>query len=311
MKSVMEEKPLDLENQPDILKLVGNTPLIQLKNITKGLNPNVKVFAKLEYFNPGGSVKDRPALRMILKGEESGELTKDKIILDSTSGNTGIAIAMIGAAKGYKVRLVMPENVSEERKIILKGYGAECVYSDPLDGSDGAILMAREIRAEDPDKYFVPDQYNNPENWKSHYYGTAEEIIRQTDGKVGHFLACVGTSGTLVGNSRRLRDFNPNIICKGIQPGDPFHGLEGLKHIESSIVPGIYDMDFEKDAIFVATDPSYEMVRRLASEEGLFVGLSAGAALYGVMEYAKDLKEGIIVTIFPDNGEKYFSSKLY
>ncbi len=299
------------DHQPDILTKIGNTPLIELKNISKGLSQGVKVYAKMESFNPGGSVKDRPAFRMIQKGEESGQLTNDKTILDATSGNTGIALAMIGAAKGYNVELVMPDNVSHERKVILKAYGAKCIFSDPLDGSDGAILLSREVRKKDPDKYFVPDQYNNPENWRSHYYGTAEEIIRDTNGKVTHFLACVGTSGTLIGNSKRLKDFNPDIKTFGIQPSDPFHGLEGLKHIESSIVPGIYEMSFEKNTIFVGTDESYDMVRRLAREEGLFVGLSSGAAILGTLNYAKTLTEGVVVTIFPDNGEKYFSSKLW
>ncbi|HEO66173.1 MAG TPA: cysteine synthase family protein [Spirochaetes bacterium] len=297
--------------QPDILNHIGNTPLIELRNITKHLSPDVRIFAKMEAFNPGGSVKDRPAFRMIQKGEESGHLTPDKTIMDATSGNTGIALAMIGASKGYQVELVMPENISQERKIILKAYGAKCIYSDPLDGSDGAIILAKEIRKQDPEKYFVPDQYNNPENWKAHYYGTAEEIIRDTEGKITHFLACVGTSGTLVGNSLRLKDFNPAIKTFGIQPSEPFHGLEGLKHIESSIVPGIYDMAFEKDTIFVGTDESYDMIRRIAREEGLFVGLSSGGAMVGALKYAETLTEGIVVTIFPDNGEKYFSSRLW
>ncbi|MDH5680593.1 MAG: cysteine synthase family protein [Spirochaetota bacterium] len=299
------------KSQPDILKQVGDTPLIEIKNVTRHLPDSIRVFAKLESFNPGGSVKDRPALRMIQVGEQSGELTQGKTILDATSGNTGIALAMIGAAKGYDVELVMPENVSSERKIMLKAYGAKVIYSDPLDGSDGAIILAKEIRAKNPEKYFVPDQYNNPENWRAHYFGTAEEIIRDTEGKVTDFLATVGTSGTLTGNSRRLKEFNPAINTFGIQPSDPFHGLEGLKHIESSIVPGIYDLSFEKSTIFVGTDESYDMVRQLARQEGLFLGLSSGAAMLGVLEYAKTITEGYIVTIFPDNGEKYFSSRLW
>ncbi|MDH4128983.1 MAG: cysteine synthase family protein [Spirochaetota bacterium] len=298
-------------SNPDILNHIGNTPLIEIKNIKNGICENVKIYAKLESFNPGGSVKDRPAFRMVQKGEESGKLIHGKTILDATSGNTGIALAMIGATKGYKVELVMPENVSDERKIILKAFGAKCIYSDPLDGSDGAILLTKEIYSQNPEKYFVPDQYNNPENWKAHYYGTAEEIIRDSKGLVTHFLAGVGTSGTLVGTSRRLKEFNPNIKTFGIQPSDPFHGLEGLKHIESSIVPGIYDFSFERDTIFVGTDESYAMVKRLALEEGLFVGLSSGAALTATLKYAKNLTEGNLVTIFPDNGEKYFSSRLW
>ncbi len=295
----------------DILSNIGNTPLIEIKRITKDLNKNIRVLAKLEAFNPGGSVKDRPALRMIERGEETGSLNKTKTILDSTSGNTGIALAMIGAVKGYNVELVMPENVSEERKIMLNAYGAKSIYSDPLDGSDGAILLAKEIYKKNPDKYFIPDQYNNPENWKAHYYGTAQEIIRDTNGQITHFLACIGTSGTLVGTSKKLLEYNPNIITHGIQPAEAFHGLEGLKHIASSIVPGIYNLDFESRSIFVDTQKSYDMVRRLAKEEGLFVGLSSGAAMLGVMEYAKNISKGIIVTIFPDNGEKYFSHRLF
>jgi len=304
----------EVKTSPDqfgIVKHIGNTPLVELKNVTKGLSQEVRIFAKLEYFNPGGSVKDRPAYRMIQKGEESGLLSHGKTILDATSGNTGIAIAMIGAIKGYDVELVMPENVSEERKVILKSYGAKCIYTDPLEGGDATILLSKEIYAQNPDKYFMPDQYNNPENWKAHYHTTAEEIIRDTNGQVTHFMAGVGTSGTLMGTSKRLKEFNPNIKTFAIQPAAPFHGLEGLKHMESSIKPGIYDLSYEKKAIYVDTDDSYELVMRLAKEEGLFVGLSSGAALAGTLQYAKNLTEGMLVTIFPDNGEKYFSSRLW
>lgn len=293
------------------LALIGNTPLVRINRIAKDLPGGVEIYAKLEGYNPGGSVKDRPALRMIEEAEESGLLTKDKIILDSTSGNTGIAYAMIGAIKGYRVKLVMPSNVSEERKKMLAAFGAEVVYSDPLEGSDGAILLARELLAADSDRYFKPDQYNNPANVRAHYYGTAEEIIEQTGGRITHFAATIGTGGTIMGNGRRLKEHNGNIVVKALEPESPFHGIEGLKHMSSSIVPGIYKEEELDGKIPVPTEESYEMARLLAKEEGLFVGQSSGAAMWGALEMAKEIDEGVVVTLFPDGGDKYLSTALW
>ena len=293
------------------LELVGNTPLVKIRNITSDLPGSVEIYAKLEGYNPGGSVKDRPALRMIEEGEESGALTKDKIILDSTSGNTGIAYAMIGTIKGYRVTLVMPANVSDERKRMTAAFGADVVYSDPLEGSDGAIILARELLAKDPDKYFKPDQYNNPSNVRAHYYGTGAEIIEQTGGKVTHFVATIGTGGTIMGNCRRLKEHNPNIVVKALEPESAFHGIEGLKHMSSSIVPGIYKEEELDGKVPLPTEESYEMAKRLAREEGLFVGQSSGAAMWGALEVARKLEEGVVVTVFPDGGDKYLSTALW
>lgn len=293
------------------IELVGNTPLVKIRRITSELPSGVEIYAKLESCNPGGSVKDRPALRMIEEAEETGELTKDKVILDSTSGNTGIAYAMIGAIKGYKVTLVMPSNVSDERKKTVAAFGADVVYSDPLEGSDGAILLAKEILAKDPVKYFQPDQYNNPANVRAHYYGTAEEIITQTKGRITHFVATIGTGGTIMGNGRRLKEYNNDITVKALEPENPFHGIEGLKHMDSSIVPGIYREEELDGKIPIPTEASYDMAIRLSREEGLFVGQSSGAAMWGALELAKELTEGIIVTLFPDGGDKYLTTALW
>ena len=269
--------------------------------------PSVMIFAKAEWFNPGGSVKDRPALSMVLDGEARGLLTPGKTILESTSGNTGIGLAMIGAVKGYTVKLVMPANVSDERKGILEAYGAELVLTDPLEGSDGAILEARRIYEEDPERYFKPDQYNNPANWLAHYRSTGVEIWEQTSEQVTHFVAGLGTSGTLMGTGRRLKDYNPNIDVVAVEPADEFVIIEGLKHMETSIVPGIYDENLPDQKIAIYPDEAYEMTKRLAQEEGLFVGISAGAALAASLNVARELDEGVIVTLFPDGGEKYLS----
>ncbi len=293
------------------LELIGNTPLVRMKKITAHLPDEVEVYAKLEGFNPGGSVKDRPALRMIEEAEESGRLTKDKIILDSTSGNTGIAYAMIGAVKGYRVTLVMPANVSSERKKMAAAFGAEVVYSDPLEGSDGAILHARKLLEKDPHRYFKPDQYNNPANVRAHYFGTGEEIIAQTGGRVTHFVATIGTGGTVMGTGKRLREYNSGIAVIAVEPESPFHGIEGLKHMASSIVPGIYREEELDGKVSVPTEASYEMARRLAREEGLFVGQSSGAAMLGALEVARRLDEGVVVTVFPDGGDKYLSTALW
>ena len=294
-----------------VLELVGNTPLVRLNKITEGLAPGVEIYAKLEGCNPGGSVKDRPALSMIEDAEQSGRLTKDKIILDSTSGNTGIAYAWIGAVKGYKVDLVVPQNVSTERKKILHAFGATVIFSDPLEGSDGAIRLAWKLYVDDPDKYCKLDQYNNPSNPNAHYEHTGPEIIEQTGGKVTHFVASIGTGGTIMGTGRRLKEFNKDIQIVAIEPETAFHGLEGLKHMESSIVPGIYHEDEIDSKIPAPTEESYDMAKRLAREEGLLVGQSSGAAMWGALELAKTLKDGVIVVIFPDGGDKYLSTRLW
>jgi len=297
-----------------LLSCVGNTPLLRLSRIASAYEP-VEIYAKAEWFNPGGSVKDRPALNMILEGERSGALTQGKIILDATSGNTGIAYAMIAASRGYKVKICLPSNASPERKHILNAYGAELVFTDPGQGSDGAIRKARELYGLSPDLYFYPDQYNNIANWRAHYSGTGPEIIRQMDGLLTHFVAGLGTSGTFVGTGRRLREFNPAIRLISFQPDSGFHGLEGLKHMATAIVPGIYDSSLADEDLAVSTEEAYRLVRALAREEGLLVGISSGAALAACFQIAGRLKEskkeGKIVTIFPDSGDKYLSERFW
>src|ERR1019366_7654816 len=258
-----------------LLATIGNTPLLRLDRIAADF-PGVEIFAKAEYFNPGGSVKDRAASNMVLDGERSGKLNHSRTILDATSGNTGIAYAMIGANRGYKVKLVLPGNASEERKRILKAYGAETVFSDAAEGSDGAIRLCRQMYLEDPDSYFYPDQYNNPANWKAHYEGTGLEIVEQTAGRITHFVAAMGTSGTFTGVSRRLHRDVPEAKCYSAQPSSGFHGLEGLKHMPTAIVPGIYDPTLADGNLWIETEDAYAMVRRLAREEGLLVGISSG-----------------------------------
>lgn len=294
----------------EILDRIGNTPLLRIRLFERQA-PNVRVVGKAEFMNPGGSVKDRAALRMIEEGERSGRLTKDKIILDSTSGNTGIAYAMIAAARGYRVRLVMPTNVSEERKQLVAAYGADAVFSNALEGSDGAIRTAREMLAADPDAYFMPDQYNNDANWRAHYDGTGPEIWEQTEGTVTHFVAGLGTSGTFVGASRRLRELNPAIRCISVQPEEPWHGLEGLKHMSSSIVPGIYDPGIADENVGVPTESAYEVARELARSEGILVGHSSGAALWAVGRLLETVRTGVVVTVLCDGGDRYLSSGLY
>lgn len=294
----------------NILDTIGKTPLLRLNNITSHINKHVEIYAKLERYNPGGSVKDRAALQMLKDAEESGLLTKDKIILDSTSGNTGIAYAMIAAVKGYKAKIVLPKNASIERKKIISAFGAEIVYSSPFEGSDGAIRLAREIYNKNSDKYYLPDQYNNPSNWKAHYLTTGPEVLEQTKGRITHFIASVGTSGTIMGTGRALKEFNPNIKIMAIQPDDAMHGIEGLKHMESSIVPGIYDKNFPDETIYVNTDRAYDMVKKIITIEGLPVGHSSGAAMVGALQAAENLKEGVIVIIFPDGGDRYLSHEI-
>ena len=297
-----------------VVDLVGNTPLLRLRRFER-LCPGVELYAKAEWHNPGGSVKDRPAARMIAEGVAKGALTKDKTLLDATSGNTGIAYAMIGAAEGHRVKLCMPTNVTPERKKILRAYEAELVYTDPMDGSDGAIREARRLYAESPDEYFYPDQYNNEANWRAHYEGTGCEILEQTDGRVTHFVAGLGTSGTFMGVGRRLRAYaaehNRPITLVSIQPDSPLHGLEGLKHMETAIVPGIYDAALADHDLRVGTEESYRAVRQLAADEGLLVGPSSGAALTAGISVASELREGVVVMIFCDGGEKYLTQRFW
>ena len=290
---------------------VGNTPLICLRRVTAGLPEAVEVFAKAEYTNPGGSVKDRAALAMILAGERSGDLTSEKTIIDATSGNTGIAYAMLGAARGYQVTLVLPKNASDARKKILRRFGAETIETDPLGGTDTAQIVARELAEKHPDKYFYPDQYNNEANWKAHYATTSNEIWWQTNGRITHFVAGLGTTGTFTGTTRRLKELNRHIRAISIQPASPLHGLEGLKHLETAIVPGIYDGSLADEDLFVETEAGQAMARRLAREEGLFVGPSAGANVHAAIEVAKRLDEGVVVTILCDGGGKYLDEEFW
>jgi len=295
----------------DLLSRIGNTPLLRLSRITRDLPDTVEVYAKAEWFNPGGSVKDRPALGMILDGERTGKLTSNRVILDATSGNTGIAYAMIGAARGYRVKLCIAANVSPERKNILRAYGAELVYTDPSESSDGAIRKARELYAESPDLYFYPDQYGNDANWLAHYRTTGPEIFQQTEGRISHFIAGLGTSGTFVGTSRRLKELKPTIEVISFQPDSGFHGLEGLKHMASAIVPGIYDASVADSDLAVDTDEAYAMARRLAREEGMLVGISSGAAAVCALRVAQGLDRAVVVTVFPDSGDKYLSQSFW
>jgi cysteine synthase B len=293
-----------------VLDLIGRTPLVRLHRFERE-TPGVELWAKAEWQNPGGSVKDRAAARMILEAEESGALTRDRVILDATSGNTGIAYAMVGAARGYRVKLCLPDNASPERKLILRALGAEIVLTTPLEGTDGAIREARRLKAAEPDQYFYADQYSNDGNWRAHYDTTGPEIIEQTSGRLTHFVAGLGTSGTFVGTGRRLRKFNPAIKLISFQPGGPFHGLEGLKHMESAMVPPIYDPSVADEDLRVESERAYEMVRRLAREEGLLAGISSGAALAATLDVARKLDRGIVVTIFPDGAEKYLTEKFW
>ena len=297
-----------------LLATIGNTPLLRLEKIPREFE-DIEIFAKAEYFNPGGSVKDRAARNMVLDGERSGKLNHTRTILDSTSGNTGIAYAMIGANRGYKVKLVLPQNASEERKRILKAYGAEMIFSDPNEGSDGAIRLCREIYRADPDLYFYPDQYNNPANWKAHFEHTGPEIIKQTGGTITHFITAMGTSGTFTGVSRRLKRDLPHVKVYSVQPSSGFHGLEGLKHMPTAIVPGIYDDKIADGNFWIETEDAYRMVRRLAKEEGLLVGISSGCNVHAATLLARQLAErgesATIVTVLCDSAEKYLSEHFW
>lgn len=292
-----------------LMDCIGNTPLLPLHRLAAvaGINPNVVLYAKAEWFNASGSVKARPALAMIEDGERRGLLTATKTILDSTSGNTGIALAMIGAAKGYRVKLVMPENVSRERKAILRAYGADLLLTDPLEGVDLSIRTVRQMAADEPDRYFYTNQYNNPVNWQAHYHSTGVEIWHQTAEQVTHFVAGLGTTGTFIGSSRRLKAFKPTLQAIAVQPGDELAIIEGLKHMPTSIVPGIYDPQVADETIEAFPEAAHAMTRRLAQEEGLFVGFSSGAAVWAALEVAKRLDKGVVVTLLPDGGEKYLS----
>jgi cysteine synthase B len=299
---------------PDIggtlLSLIGNTPLVSVRRLA-GAPPGVEVYAKLEGHNPGGSVKDRPVLRIIEDAERSGRLSPDRIILDSTSGNAGIAYAMIGAVKGYRVTLVVPRNISDERRGALSAYGATLLFTDPLEGSDGAMLEARRLAAAAPERYAYLDQYDNPSNWRAHYDGTGPEIIAQTHGRVTHVVAGVGTSGTLVGVGRRLRETDPTVQMIAVEPDDGFHGIEGLKHLPTSITPGIYDPTVAHRTVRVSSAEAYAMTRRLAAEEGILAGPSSGAAMAAAGRVAAELDRGVIVVIFPDRGDRYLSTNVW
>lgn len=293
-----------------ITDLIGNTPLLRIRLFEREF-PDVEVYAKAEWFNPGGSVKDRAALSMIDDAEKRGALNREKVLIDSTSGNTGIAYALICAAKGYRVKLVMPANVSAERKALVTAFGAEIVYSDAGEGSDGAIVMVRDIVSLDPDRYFYPDQYSNPANARAHYEGTAVEILEQTGGRITHFVAGLGTTGTFVGTSRRLKEHDHSIKTIAVQPEDAFHGLEGLKHLPTAIVPKIWDPSVADDVWGCPTEPAYDLARSVARGEGLLVGHSSGAALWAVRRLASTIREGVVVTVFPDAGDRYLSTGLY
>ena len=294
----------------NVLSLIGNTPLLRLHTLTREL-PGVELYAKAEWANPGGSVKDRAALNIIHQAERSGLLSRDKILLDSTSGNTGIAYAMICAARGYRLRLCVPGNVSLERRRILKAHGADVLYTDPLLGSDGAIRKARELYQENPRLYYYADQYNNPANWAAHYESTGREIFEQTNGRLTHFVAGLGTSGTFTGITRRLRELKPGVRCVSVQPDSAFHGLEGLKHMPTAIVPGIYDPLLADENLEVGTEETHGMARRIAREEGLLVGISSAAAVVAALRVARQIKDGVIVTIFPDSGNRYLSEEFW
>lgn len=302
------------EASRSLADLIGQTPLLRLRQFERDLG-GVELYAKAEWLNPGGSVKDRPAARIVAEGESSGQLTHDRVLLDATSGNTGIAFAMVGAARGYRVKLCVPRNVTPERMRILRSYGAELVPTDPLEGSDGAIREARRLYSESPDKYFYADQYSNEANWQAHFDTTGPEIIEQTSGRVTHFVAGLGTSGTFVGTGRRLRQFakekGRSITLASVQPSSPLHGLEGLKHMESAIVPRIYDPSLADEDLRVDTEDAYHVVRRLATEEGILVGLSSGAALHATMQLAATLREGVFVTVFCDSGERYLTQQFW
>lgn len=309
-------KEHNTERQSDIVSLVGNTPLVRLEKLF-GRHGDIPVYAKLEWYNPGGSVKDRPALGMIREGERSGLLTPEKIIIDATSGNTGIAYAMFGAALGYKVTLAIPGNASIERKKILKTLGAELIITDPMEGTDGAIRKVQELVRQYPHRYFYPDQYNNDANWRAHYDTTAREILDDTGGTLTHFVAGLGTTGTFTGVARRLKEENKSIRCIAVQPDSPLHAIEGWKHMPTAMIPGIYDKSLVDELAEVRTEDAYAYVKKAAREEGLLIGVSSGAVLAAVDKLLEDLaavhrlKQPNIVTVLPDSADKYFSDSFW
>lgn len=292
-------------------QLVGNTPLIRMRQVTAGVAPGVQLLAKAEWLNPGGSIKDRAALNIIRVAEGTGRLTPEKVLIDATSGNTGIGYAMIGAMRGYRVKLVLPANASPERIGILRAYGAELILTDASEGMEGAIQTVKELVATEPERYFYADQYGNPANWEAHYHTTGPEIWQQTAGELTHFAAGLGTSGTMMGVGRYLRAMNPAVRLVALQPDGPLHGLEGLKHMQSATVPPIYDPDLVDEERIISTEQAYEMARRLAREEGLFVGVSAAAAVAGALSVARELEAGMVVTVLPDAGHKYLSEPFW
>ena len=303
--------PMTRPLAPDsVIDLIGRTPLLRLRAFGGG-NPGVELYAKAEFQNPGGSVKDRAAASILLEAERTGRLRPGVTILDATSGNTGIAYAMIAASHGYRLKLCMPANVTPERTRTLRAYGAELVLTNPLEGTDGAIREARRLFASDPERYFYADQYNNDANWRAHYNTTAPEILQQTDGRITHFVAGLGTSGTFMGVGRRLREFRRDIRLISIQPDSPLHGVEGLKHMETAIRPGIYDAALADEDVRISTERAYAFTRRLAAEEGLLVGVSSGAALAASLDLAARIREGVIVTIFPDSGTRYLTERFW
>jgi cysteine synthase B len=309
LSNVSEVEGLDVAG---LLARIGGTPLLALPRLARELPAGVELLAKAEHLNPGGSVKDRPALSMILDGERTGRLTPDKVILDATSGNTGIAYAMIGAARGYRVALCLPRNANYERRRMLSIYGAELIETDPLEGADGAQRHARQLAAAEPEKYFYPNQYDNPANWRAHYEGTGAEIWEQTAGRVTHFLAGVGTAGTFTGTVRRLREHNPDLRAVLLQPDSPLHGLEGMRHVETSIVPRIFDAALADETVTVSTEGAQAMACRLAREEGLFVGVSSGANVLAALAYARTLAPGsLLVTVLCDGGGRYLSEEFW
>ena len=294
-----------------LLQRIGNTPLLRFHRITRN-SEGVEMLAKAEWVNPGGSVKDRAAASIVADAIRTAKLGPGKTLLDSTSGNTGIAYAMLGAAEAFPVTLCMPANVSAERARIIRSYGAEILFTDPAEGSDGALRKARELAAAEPQKYFYADQYSNDANWRAHYHGTAEEIWRQTEGSITHFVAMLGTSGTFVGTARRLKELNRNMRCISLQPDSPFHGIEGAKHMPSSIVPQIYDTAVADANLFISTEESYAMMKRLAREEGVLVGISAAAAMVGSLRVAEEIeRDSVIVAIFPDGADRYLSERFW
>ena len=296
-----------LPPRPPLLNLIGHTPLLPLQRLTQGLSPHVQVLVKAEWFNPGGSVKDRPARHMIEQALKRGDLRPGMTILDATSGNTGIGYALVGAALGIPVMLVMPEDVSEERKRIARAYGADLILTPAAEGVDGAIRRVRELASQAPDRFYYPDQYNNPDNWQAHFLTTGPEIWQQTHGRITHFVAAVGTSGTFMGVGRYLKARNPQIQLISVAPADASEVIEGVKHMETAIVPGIYDPSLKDGEVRVTKEQAVDMARRLAQEEGLFVGFSAGAAVFSALQVARTLDAGVVVTILPDGGMKYVS----